>query len=557
MGQLNNNAVLSNGKYRLEKILGQGGFGITYMAIMKETVSGSLGNMEVDVPVAIKEFFMKNTCEREEGTGKITVPSQGSRAVVELYRKKFVKEAKNIAQMNHPHIVKVVDVFEENDTVYYVMQYLSGGSLSDYVKLHGALDEAIAIKYIQQIGSALEYMHQKHICHYDVKPSNILLDDKGGAILIDFGISKGYTEEGHQTSSTPVGISAGYAPLEQYQQNLQDFSPATDVYGLAATLFYLLTGKNPPEASIVLNEGIGDKSIGISDTVWHAIEQGMNPRKKDRVQTVKNYLALLDNDVRCYNTDEETCVQPNAKVIDEIKEQFGQEVVKEEGNSGDLAEDNCSKTFGRKNLFAICGIVLFGLICLIWNNAGNHNSKKEISLHVSTNSDTSSVFQSFDSDKLDAEEKHKEENDIDGTSVKKQQKIKNMDGEGVVNQQEIKDMDREGALSGQNRNNMTFDVVEQMPSFPGGQRGLMAFLSSHVVYPTIAQENGVQGRVVVGFVVEKNGSISKINIEHSVDPSLDKEAMRVVRAMPRWTPGKHNGEYVRVKYTVTIVFRLE
>lgn len=557
MNQLSNNAVLCNGKYRIEKVLGKGGFGITYKAMMKETVFGSLGNMEVDVPVAIKEFFMKDACEREEGTGNITVPSQGSRDLVEQYRKKFVKEAKNLAQMNHPHIVKVVDVFEENDTVYYVMQYLSGGSLSDYVKQHGALDEAIAIKYIQQIGSALEYMHQKHICHYDVKPSNILLDDKGGAMLIDFGISKGYTEEGHQTSSTPVGISAGYAPLEQYQQSLQDFSPATDVYALAATLFYLLTGKNPPEASIVLNEGIEDKPIGISDTVWHAIEQGMNPRKKDRVQTVKNYLALLDNDVRCYNTDEETCVQPNAKVIDEIKEQFGQEVVKEEGNSGDLAEDNCSKTFGKKILFAICGIVLFGLICLIWNNAGNSNSEKEISLQVSTNSDTSSVFQSFDSDKLDAEEKHKEENDIDGTSVKKQQKIKNVDGEGVVNQQEIKDMDREGAISDQNRNNMTFDVVEQMPSFPGGQRGLMAFLSSHVVYPTIAQENGVQGRVVVGFVVEKNGSISKINIEHSVDPSLDKEAMRVVRAMPRWTPGKHNGEYVRVKYTVPIVFRLE
>ena len=548
---------LQNKKYKIENIIGQGGFGITYKAIMKETVSGFLGNMEVDVPVAIKEFFMKDTCEREEGTGKITVPSQGSRAVVELYCKKFVKEAKNVAQMNHPHIVKVVDVFEENNTVYYVMQYLNGGSLSDYVKQHGALDEAIAIKYIQQIGSALEYMHQKHICHYDVKPSNILLDDKGSAMLIDFGISKGYTEEGYQTSSTPVGISAGYAPLEQYQQNLQDFSPATDVYGLAATLFYLLTGKNPPEASIVLNEGIGDKPIGISDTVWHAIEQGMNPRKKDRVQTVKNYLALLDKDVCCYNTDEETCVQPNAKVVDEINEQFTQEVVKEEGTSGDLAEDNCSKTFGKKILFAICGIVLFGLICLIWNNAGNSNSEKEISLQVSTNSDTSGVFQSFDSDKLDAEEKHKEENDIDGTSVKKQQKIKDMDGEGVVNQQEIKDMDREGALSGQNRNNTTFDVVEQMPSFPGGQRGLMAFLSSHVIYPTIAQENGVEGRVVVGFVVEKNGSISKINIEHSVDPSLDKEAMRVVRAMPRWTPGKHNGEYVRVKYTVPIVFRLE
>ncbi|WP_233401464.1 serine/threonine-protein kinase [Segatella copri] len=293
MKQLCNNAILCNGKYRIEKVLGQGGFGITYKAIMKETVSGSLSNMEVDVPVAIKEFFMKDTCEREEGTGKITVPSQGSRAVVELYRKKFVKEAKNLAQMNHPHIVKVVDVFEENDTVYYVMQYLSGGSLADYVKQHGALDEAIAIKYIQQIGSALEYMHQKHICHYDVKPSNILLDDKGGAILIDFGISKGYTEEGHQTSSTPVGISAGYAPLEQYQQNLQDFSPATDVYGLAATLYFLVTGKVPAEASIVLNDGIGRKSDGISAKLWRSVERGMCPRKNDRFQNISDFIGSI------------------------------------------------------------------------------------------------------------------------------------------------------------------------------------------------------------------------------------------------------------------------
>ena len=284
---------LQNKKYKIEKIIGQGGFGITYKAIMKETVSGSLGNMEVDVPVAIKEFFMKDTCEREEGTGKITVPSQGSRAVVELYRKKFVKEAKNLAQMNHPHIVKVVDVFEENDTVYYVMQYLSGGSLADYVKQHGALDEAIAIKYIQQIGSALEYMHQKHICHYDVKPTNILLDDKGGAMLIDFGISKGYTEEGHQTSSTPVGISAGYAPLEQYQQNLQDFSPATDVYGLAATLYFLVTGKVPAEASIVLNDGIGRKSDGISAKLWRSVERGMCPRKNDRFQNISDFIGSI------------------------------------------------------------------------------------------------------------------------------------------------------------------------------------------------------------------------------------------------------------------------
>lgn len=296
MNQLNNNAILCNGKYKIEQVLGQGGFGITYKAMMKETISGSLGKMEVDVPVAIKEFFMKDTCEREEGTGMVTVPSLGSLPLVESYRKKFVKEAKNLAAMNHPHIVKVADVFEENETVYYVMQYLSGGSLHDDVKLHGALDETTAIKYVLQIGSALEYMHRKKLCHYDVKPSNILLDDRDNAILIDFGISKGYTEEGSQTSSTPVGISACYAPLEQYQQNLQDFSPTTDVYGLAATLFYLVTAKTPPEASIVLNAGIGKRPDNVSEKLWKAIERGMCAIKHDRFQKVSDFTIALSDE---------------------------------------------------------------------------------------------------------------------------------------------------------------------------------------------------------------------------------------------------------------------
>lgn len=557
MGQLNNKAILCDGKYKIERVLGQGGFGITYLAKQKVSVAGALGTIDAEIEVTIKEFFMKELCNRDEASSMVTVPSTGSADLVEKFRQKFIKEAKNISKLNHPHIIKVLDVFEENGTAYYVMEYIDGGSLSDYVKQHGALEEATAINYIQQIGSALEYMHQKQVCHYDVKPSNILLDDKGNAVLIDFGIAKCYSKEGNQTSSTPVGLSQGYAPLEQYQQNLQEFSPATDVYGLAATLYFLVIGKAPAEASIVLNEGIGGKPANVSDTTWSAIEQGMNPRKKDRVQTVENYLALLGGDFRSCNTDEETFVLPNAKIADKIKKQFGQEVVKEERYSDDLAEGNYSKVFNRKILFVICGIVLFGVICLIWNSAGNSNSKKDAPQQVLSNSDTSSVFQNSDSEGLVTEDKYKEENNIGGMSAKKQQKVKDIEGEDVVRQQEIKDMDREGVLNGKAGNNATYDVVEQMPSFPGGQRGLMSFLSSNVVYPTLAQENGVQGRVVVGFIVEKNGNISHVNIEHSVDPSLDKEAMRVVRAMPRWTPGKHNGEYVRVKYTVPVVFRLE
>ena len=105
--------------------------------------------------------------------------------------------------------------------------------------------------------------------------------------------------------------------------------------------------------------------------------------------------------------------------------------------------------------------------------------------------------------------------------------------------------------------NKVFDVVEEMPSFPGGQGALMAFLNSNIKYPVVAQENGVQGRVIVGFVVERDGSITDVKVMRSVDPSLDREAQRVVKAMPRWKPGKQNGSAVRVKYTVPVVFRLQ
>jgi protein TonB len=102
-----------------------------------------------------------------------------------------------------------------------------------------------------------------------------------------------------------------------------------------------------------------------------------------------------------------------------------------------------------------------------------------------------------------------------------------------------------------------FDVVEQMPSFPGGQGALMSWLGSNIKYPVVAEENGVQGRVVCTFVVERDGSITDVKVVRGVDPSLDKEAVRVLKAMPKWIPGKQNGSAVRVKYTVPVTFRLQ
>ena len=102
-----------------------------------------------------------------------------------------------------------------------------------------------------------------------------------------------------------------------------------------------------------------------------------------------------------------------------------------------------------------------------------------------------------------------------------------------------------------------FDVVEQMPKFPGGDNALFEYLSKNIKYPVVAEENGIQGRVIVTFVVERDGSITDVKVAKSVDPSLDKEAMRVVKSMPHWIPGKQNGSAVRVKYTVPVTFRLQ
>lgn len=295
MQELKVGSLLQSGKYDIEGMLGQGGFGITYKAMMKSSVSGNLGGMEIEVPVALKEFFMKDLCVRHPESSYVSVPSTGSKEQMQRYREKFVKEARNISALSHPHIVKVLDVFEENGTVYYAMQFLPGGSLRDRMK-NGPMPEAEAVGYIRQIADALGYMHQqKHLCHYDVKPGNILLDNRGGAKLIDFGISKSYDQKGHETSSTPVGLSQGYAPIEQYQNSLQDFSPATDIYSLGATLLALLTGETPPEAADVFENGIGAQPAGISTKTWQAIQAAMNPHRKSRPQTVAAFLDILDN----------------------------------------------------------------------------------------------------------------------------------------------------------------------------------------------------------------------------------------------------------------------
>ncbi len=276
--------LLHHGIYKIDRIIGQGGFGITYLA----TDTG------LHRHVAIKEFFPKDFCDRDNDTSHVTPGTQNTAELVSRLKAKFLKEARNISKLRNPSIISIYAAFETNNTAYYVMEYIEGVTLSEMVKQSGPLSEEKALRYIEKIGNALEYVHDKKINHLDVKPANIIVrtsDDE--PILIDFGLSKQYDLTGHQTSTTPTGISHGFAPMEQYNAGgVSEFSPQTDIYSLAATLYYLLTGSIPPPAPRLIEDELPFPD-NISPYIVRAISKAMSSGRKKRHDTVKDFLADL------------------------------------------------------------------------------------------------------------------------------------------------------------------------------------------------------------------------------------------------------------------------
>ena len=270
--------------YKIVKSLGQGSFGITYLAAVQ--MRGELGSLDATVYVAIKEFFMHEINGRE-GT---SVTSGNKIGVYDKYKGKFIKEAINLSRLHHNNIIRVVEAFEANNTVYYAMEYIDGGSLDDLIKTSNGISETETLKYALQIGDALRFMHSKNMLHLDLKPSNVMLHN-GKAILIDFGLSKQFDEDGNPESSTTIGGgTAGYAPLEQtnYKGELKDGLPVTmDVYAFGATMFKMLTGYKPPVASDILNEGFPSDDLsakGVSQKLIDIISKSMEPLRKNRFQ---------------------------------------------------------------------------------------------------------------------------------------------------------------------------------------------------------------------------------------------------------------------------------
>lgn len=385
MQHLQPNTTLQGGKYRIERVLGQGGFGITYLAVQTS----------LQRRVAIKEFFMKDFCSRDEATRIMSAPSTGSSKIVEQYRKKFIKEARNLARLNHPHIISVIDVFEENGTVYYVMPYLIGGSLQDYVMAHGAFSESTAMKYVKQIAGALKYMHEEqHICHYDVKPANILLDDKGNAVLIDFGISKNYDAMGQETTTTPIGLSDGYAPIEQYS-DMAEFSPASDVYALGATLYYLLHGKRPVKATDRVGGITLLMSKHLSQGIKDIINTSMKISKRERADSVEVFLGNVNTSAYRERTavqnDDESTILEEKQSTKNVNTSYTKSYTNSSVGNTTATESNSNSMMGW--IIGIAVAIIIGF--LIYNSqGGTDNSSNVVSYNNTVEATPPSITQS-------------------------------------------------------------------------------------------------------------------------------------------------------------------
>lgn len=332
MQQLTQGTLLHGDTYKIEKVLGQGSFGITYLA--EHTNLGK--------KVAIKEFFMKELNSRGED-GSITGMSDGS--LSQNYCQKFQKEAINLSRLDHPNIVRVTDSFSENGTFYYVMDYIEGQNLNDYVKSH-YVDAEDAVSIIKSVADALIYMHEeKHMLHLDLKPSNVMRRNDGHVFLIDFGLSKHYGDDGQPETSTTIGLgTTGYAPIEQANRaKTGEFRPTIDVYALGATLYKLLTRETPPDASVLVSDEdllankLREKKV--FDNLIKVVTEAMCPNVKKRTQSVREFREALVgiaahtiNSISAKPLEEETVVVKN-----ETKTIGGEETVVANKNT-----DNCN-----------------------------------------------------------------------------------------------------------------------------------------------------------------------------------------------------------------------
>lgn len=281
--------------YTIVRTLGQGGFGITYLVESRVVIGG----LSATIRFAIKELFLQVLCERGTDAVSVSYPNSAKTEVSNALRA-FVSEAGRLQRLGiqHDNIVKVGDVFEANNTAYYVMEYLDGVSLAEYVRQRGRLTFAQAQALLQPVYEAVAVLHRNSVAHYDIKPQNIMIVNRDGrehAVLIDFGLAKHYDGQGQATSSLATsGYTPGYAPVEQYT-GIHRFAPTADVYALAATMTFCLTGHAPAKADELNLDQVCDELLNLGVEAEHANEllRGLEYRPGDRHPNAEALTAAL------------------------------------------------------------------------------------------------------------------------------------------------------------------------------------------------------------------------------------------------------------------------
>lgn len=287
--------MLSNGKYRIDQYLASGGFGNTYVAT----------DTAFDEKVAIKELFIKGVCGRSTDSTGISISLTENQRAFSSQQEKFIKEARRLRKLSNPHIVRVHNLFQENGTSYYVMDFVEGESLSARLKrTRKTMSESELMLILPQVLDALECVHSEGIWHLDLKPANIMIDAKGNVQLIDFGASKQLRNANGDSLSTSsaMAYTPGYAPSEQMEQNIEKFGPWTDLYALGATMFNLLTMQQPPSPSDIDEDSRSALKLpsNISKKTERLIFWLMKPNRTMRpksVAEVRQFLAEAPDNI--------------------------------------------------------------------------------------------------------------------------------------------------------------------------------------------------------------------------------------------------------------------
>lgn len=274
---------LQGEKYTIERMIGAGGFGITYLIR-----HNALGHF-----FAVKEFFIGGSCVRNNSNNR-TILLQGINSeTYDKYLQKFIEEAQTLVRLDHPNIVKVTDIFCENNTAYMVMNFVEGDTLQRIVERNGRLNYETAVNYITQLAEAATYLHKLDILHRDIKPENIILTTEGKVVLIDFGSAREFVHD--KTESHTSILTHGYAPLEQYSATSKK-GAYTDIYSLGAVFYYLLTGQKPMDAATRTMETMPEAKNLVSEIpafANHTILKAMELKPENRYHSTEEFLVEL------------------------------------------------------------------------------------------------------------------------------------------------------------------------------------------------------------------------------------------------------------------------